>query len=66
RDLVCVEPGCGQRMFLEIDHTVPWATSRITLLQLLEPRCRHHRAKTGHDLATIAAHRDRAGRGPAP
>jgi len=67
RDLVCVEPGCGQRAFLEIDHTEPWATSRITLLQLLEPRCRHHhRTKTSHDLATIAAHRDRTTRGPAP
>ena len=46
-DLVCVEPGCGQRAFLEIDHTVPWTTNRITLLGLLEPRCRHHhRLKT--------------------
>lgn len=64
-DLICVEPGCGQRAFLEIDHTVPWATTRLTLLELLEPRCRHHhRAKTRTDLVAIAAHRDRTG--PAP
>jgi hypothetical protein len=57
-DLVCVEEGCGQRAFLEIDHTVPWTTSRITLLQLLEPRCKHHhRAKTRTDIADIARRR---------
>lgn len=66
-DLVCVESGCGQRAFLEIDHTEPWATSRVTLLQLLEPRCRHHhRRKTSDDLVAIAAHRDRDSRGPGP
>jgi hypothetical protein len=57
-DLVCVEEGCGQRAFLEIDHTVPWTTSRVTLLQLLEPCCKHHhRAKTRTDLADIARRR---------
>jgi hypothetical protein len=61
-DLICVEDGCGQRAFLEIDHTIPWTTNRITLLQLLQPRCKHHhRLKTRQDLIHIAANRQRAG-----
>ncbi len=64
-DLICVENGCGQRAFLEIDHTIPWTTNRITLLQLLQPRCKHHhRLKTRQDLIAIAANRDRAGPRP--
>jgi hypothetical protein len=36
--------------------------NRITALELLKPRCKHHhRLKTRQDLADIAAHRDRAG-----
>jgi hypothetical protein len=64
-DLICGEAGCGQRAFLEIDHTIPWTTNRITLLQLLQPRCRHHhRAKTRNDMAAITANRDRTGAAP--
>ncbi len=61
-DLICVEHGCGQRAYLEIDHTLPWATTRITLLELLQPRCKHHhRLKTRQDLIATAANRQRAG-----
>ncbi len=61
-DLICVEDGCGQRAFHEIDHTLPWATNRITLLQLLQPLCKvHHRLKSRLDLIAIAANLNRAG-----
>jgi hypothetical protein len=59
-DLVCIEAGCGQRAYLEIDHTVPFTMNRVTALELLEPRCKHHhRLKTKQDLIDIAAHRRR-------
>jgi hypothetical protein len=64
-DLVCVEAGCGQRAYLEVDHVIPWTTNRITLLQLLQPRCRHHhRAKTRTDMAHITTNKNQTRGGP--
>lgn len=43
----CAVVGCNTTEGLEIDHTEDWATSKLTLLGLLERMCSHH-----HDLKT--------------
>ncbi|MDQ1713574.1 MAG: hypothetical protein QOE45_3024 [Frankiaceae bacterium] len=40
----CAAEGCGNRIRLEKDHRLPWAESRITLLDLLDRLCAHHHA----------------------
>jgi hypothetical protein len=42
RDPECVVPGCNGRYRLEIDHVMPWATTRTTTLSALARLCRHH------------------------
>lgn len=42
RDPECDVLGCSATAGLEMDHTVPWAASRVTLLAWLEHLCRHH------------------------
>jgi hypothetical protein len=44
----CAAEGCGNRVRLETDHRVPWAGSRITLLDLLDRLCAHHHALKTH------------------
>lgn len=41
----CRAAGCGRTVGLEIDHTLPWADTKITLLAHLDWLCTHH-----HDL----------------
>ncbi len=38
----CSAVGCNMTVRLENDHRVDWATSKITLLGLLDPLCKHH------------------------
>lgn len=44
REPCCVVLGCNQTARLEIDHRADWADTRITLLELLNGLCHHHRA----------------------
>ena len=44
-DMRCRAEGCDRTMGLEVDHRVPWAESKVTLLALLDWLCTHH-----HDL----------------
>jgi len=41
----CAVEGCSARTWLENDHRVEWASSRLTVLDLLDRLCSHH-----HDL----------------
>jgi hypothetical protein len=43
----CSASGCPSVSFLETDHRVDWARSRLTVLDLLDRLCTHH-----HDLKT--------------
>jgi hypothetical protein len=53
----CAAEGCGNRLRLEKDHRLPWATSRITLLDLLDRLCSHHHAlKTRQGWALADGH----------
>ncbi|MDQ6725817.1 MAG: HNH endonuclease [Actinomycetota bacterium] len=54
----CAAEGCASTTFLEIDHRVDWATSHVTVLDLLDRLCSHH-----HDLKTIDNWALVAGRG---
>jgi len=44
----CAVEGCGAGTWLENDHRVDWAASRLTVLDLLDRLCSHH-----HDLKTM-------------
>jgi len=44
----CAAEGCAVVSRLEVDHRLDWATSRMTLLDLLDRLCSHH-----HDLKTL-------------
>ena len=44
----CAAEGCSAVARLEIDHRLDWATTRITLLDLLDRLCSHH-----HDRKTL-------------
>jgi hypothetical protein len=44
----CAVEGCTAAARLEVDHRVEWATSHLTLLDLLDRLCPHH-----HDLKTL-------------
>ena len=43
----CSVEGCDVTVGREIDHRLPWATTKVTVLELLEWPCDHH-----HDLKT--------------
>ncbi|MDP9403729.1 MAG: hypothetical protein M3P85_10440, partial [Actinomycetota bacterium] len=58
---VCTAQGCNTGARLEIDHRVQWATSKITLLGLLDGCCGHH-----HDLKTYKGWAFVAGSGKRP
>lgn len=76
----CTVAGCNASVRLEVDHREDWATTRITLLGLLDRLCRHHhRLKTTKGWALVAGagtramvapadprHPRRARAGPAP
>ena len=47
RDPECPALGCNNKAHLQIDHREDWATTKITLLGLLDRPCTHH-----HDLKT--------------
>jgi len=44
----CAAEGCASTAFLENDHRVDWASSHVTIFDLLDRLCGHH-----HDLKTI-------------
>ena len=44
----CAAEGCAASTWLENDHRVDWATSRLTVLDLLDRLCSHH-----HDLKSL-------------
>jgi hypothetical protein len=44
----CAAEGCGNRLHLEKDHRVPWADTKITLVDLLDRLCAHHHALKTH------------------
>jgi hypothetical protein len=44
----CAAAGCTATAHLEIDHNLPWATSHLTVFDLLDRLCPHH-----HDLKTL-------------
>jgi hypothetical protein len=44
----CAAEGCTATARLEIDHRVEWATSHLTVFDLLDRLCAHH-----HDLKTL-------------
>jgi len=44
----CAVEGCSASTWLENDHRVDWATSRLTVLDLLDRLCPHH-----HDIKTL-------------
>lgn len=53
----CAVDGCTRATRLEIDHRIPWATSKITLTELLDRLCEHHHdLKTREDWALIDGH----------
>ena len=51
----CAVLGCNATVRLEIDHVVPWASSRVTLLEALAKPCEfHHDMKTNHGWDFVA------------
>jgi hypothetical protein len=53
----CAAQGCGNRLHLEKDHRVPWADTKITLVDLLDRLCaHHHRLKTHQQWALTQGH----------
>jgi hypothetical protein len=54
----CAVEGCPASTWLENDHRVDWATSRLTVLDLLDRLCSHH-----HDIKTLEGWALVAGRG---
>ena len=57
----CAAEGCSANTWLENDHRVDWATSRLTVLDLLDRLCPHH-----HDLKSLDGWRLVDGRGKRP
>jgi hypothetical protein len=56
----CAAAGCANRLRLEKDHRVPWAASRVTLVDLLDRLCAHHHAlKTRQSWALAEGHGSR-------
>ena len=53
----CSASGCATVSFLETDHRVEWARSRLTVLDLLDRLCiHHHDLKTRDNWALVAGH----------
>jgi hypothetical protein len=51
----CATDGCTQTARLESDHRVPWARTKITLVELMDRLCEHcHDLKTHHGWALAA------------
>jgi hypothetical protein len=44
----CAAEGCGNRLRLEKDHRIPWADTKITLVDVLDRLCAHHHALKTH------------------
>ena len=44
----CAAEGCSASTWLETDHRLDWATSHLTVLDLLDRLCSHH-----HDLKSL-------------
>jgi hypothetical protein len=57
----CAAEGCAASTWLETDHRVEWATSHMTVLDLLDRLCSHH-----HDLKSLDGWRLVEGRGKRP
>ena len=57
----CAAEGCAANTWLENDHRVDWATSRLTVLDLLDRLCPHH-----HDLKSLDGWGLVEGRGKRP
>ncbi|MFN2502792.1 MAG: hypothetical protein ABR540_00890 [Acidimicrobiales bacterium] len=57
----CAVEGCSAGTWLENDHRVDWATSHVTVLDLLDRLCRHH-----HDLKSLDGWALVHGRGKRP
>lgn len=45
----CAVEGCSAGTWLETDHRVEWATSRLTVLDLLDRLCSHHHDRKSLD-----------------
>jgi Domain of unknown function (DUF222) len=57
----CTVKGCPSVSFLETDHRVDWATTHITVLDLLDRLCTHHHdLKTRENWALVAGRGKRA------
>jgi len=58
----CAAEGCGVRAsFLQSDHRVDWAKTRVTIFDLLDRLCRHHHGlKTNHGWALVHGRGKRA------
>ncbi|MGI8808249.1 MAG: hypothetical protein ACR2KK_10475, partial [Acidimicrobiales bacterium] len=54
----CAVEGCSSLTWLENDHRVDWASSHITVLDLLDRLCSHH-----HDLKSLDGWKLVAGHG---
>ena len=54
----CAAEGCSASTWLENDHRVDWAASKLTVLDLLDRLCPHH-----HDLKSLDGWRLVDGRG---
>jgi hypothetical protein len=50
----CAAEGCGNRLRLEKDHRIPWAHTKITLLDVLDRLCAHHHALKTHQQWALA------------
>jgi hypothetical protein len=57
----CAAEGCSASTWLENDHRVEWATSHLTVFDLLDRLCSHH-----HDLKSLDGWRLVDGRGKRP
>ena len=57
----CAAEGCSASTWLENDHRLDWATSKLTVLDLLDRLCSHH-----HDLKTLEGWSLVEGRGKRP
>jgi hypothetical protein len=57
----CAVQGCGRKARLERDHRVPWADSKVTLVEHLDLLCQHHhRLKTYENWALASGSGKRA------
>jgi hypothetical protein len=50
----CAAEGCGNRLRLEKDHRIPWADTKLTLVDLLDRLCAHHHRLKTHQQWALA------------